>query len=421
MLYNRRKFIRNSAAVLAGTVMLPESVSATLSRSNISVLSNNFTDESYWEFLKSQFSLLEGMRYFNNGSLGPSPEYVIDRTEKYRRTLDAYPSKYMWGGWNDEKEDVRKLIATLLGADKEEIAIIHNTSEGMNIFSRSFNLREGDEVILADHEHRTGVAPFEYFCQGRGVKLIRPVLPVLPESGEELLDVYRRAITPRTKLISMVHMTNTNGMILPVKEVSALAHSKGIMVCVDAAQSVGHIKTDVKELGCDFIAASGHKWLWGPKGTGILYAARDKQHLLSPLMVSQNWSDTSIRMFEDYNTRNLPELLGLGTAIDFNNIIGTGKKEQRIYELKRYFRSMIEGQKKFILKTPAPDDLSAGIQVVEIEGIDVVKAASQLFDKFNIDCRPMTGHQLNALRISLSPFNTMEDVDYLVSSLNSLS
>lgn len=401
--------------------MLPESVSATLSRSNISVLSNNFTDESYWEFLKSQFSLLEGMRYFNNGSLGPSPEYVIDRTEKYRRTLDAYPSKYMWGGWNDEKEDVRKLIATLLGADKEEIAIIHNTSEGMNIFSRSFNLREGDEVILADHEHRTGVAPFEYFCQGRGVKLIRPVLPVLPESGEELLDVYRRAITPRTKLISMVHMTNTNGMILPVKEVSALAHSKGIMVCVDAAQSVGHIKTDVKELGCDFIAASGHKWLWGPKGTGILYAARDKQHLLSPLMVSQNWSDTSIRMFEDYNTRNLPELLGLGTAIDFNNIIGTGKKEQRIYELKRYFRSMIEGQKKFILKTPAPDDLSAGIQVVEIEGIDVVKAASQLFDKFNIDCRPMTGHQLNALRISLSPFNTMEDVDYLVSSLNSLS
>ena len=138
-------------------------------------------------------------------------------------------------------------------------------------------------------------------------------------------------------------------------------------------------------------------------------------------MVSQNWSDTSIRMFEDYNTRNLPELLGLGTAIDFNNIIGTGKKEQRIYELKRYFRSMIEGQKKFILKTPAPDDLSAGIQVVEIEGIDVVKAASQLFDKFNIDCRPMTGHQLNALRISLSPFNTMEDVDYLVSSLNSLS
>ncbi|MEE4114689.1 MAG: aminotransferase class V-fold PLP-dependent enzyme, partial [Marinilabiliaceae bacterium] len=378
MLYNRRKFIRNSAAVLAGAVMLPESVSATRSGSNISILSNNFTDESYWEFLKSQFSLLEGMRYFNNGSLGPSPEYVIDRTEKYRRTLDGYPSKYMWGGWNGEKEDVRKLIATLLGADKEEIAIIHNTSEGMNIFARSFNLREGDEVILADHEHRTGVAPFEYFCQGRGVKLIRPVLPVLPESGEELFDVYRRAITPRTKLISMVHMTNTNGMILPVKEVSALAHSKGIMVCVDAAQSVGHIKTDVKELGCDFIAASGHKWLWGPKGTGILYAARDKQHLLSPLMVSQNWSDTSIRMFEDYNTRNLPELLGLGTAIDFNNIIGTGKKEQRIYELKRYFRSMIEGQKKFILKTPAPDDLSAGIQVVEIEGIDVVKAASQL-------------------------------------------
>ena len=421
MLYNRRKFIRNAAAGLAGAMILPESISASERDINSIILSESIQGESYWEFLKSQFSLLEGMRYFNNGSLGPSPEYVIDRTEKFRRILDAYPSKYMWGGWNKEKEDVRKEIAALLGANEEEIAIIHNTSEGMNLFAHSFNLQAGDEVILADHEHRTGVAPFVFYCESRGVKLVRPVLPILPGSKEELVDVYRKAITPRTKLISMVHMTNTNGMILPVKEVSELAHKNGIPVCVDAAQSVGHIKTDINELGCDFIAASGHKWLWGPKGTGILYASKEKQHLLNPLMVSQNWETAGIRMFEDYNTRNLPEVLGLGTAIDFNNIIGFEKKEQRIYELKGYFRSQIEDKERYILKTPAPDDLSAGIQVVEISGVEVMNAASQLIDKFHIDCRPMTGHKLNALRISLSPFNTKKDVDYLVSSLNSIN
>ena len=147
----------------------------------------------------------------------------------------------------------------------------------MNLFARSFDLKAGDEIILADHEHRTGVAPFKYYCELRGVKLVRPVLPILPSSEEEIIDLYRKSITKRTKLISMVHMTNTNGMILPVKEVSELAHKRDINVCVDAAQTLGMIRTDIDDLGCDFYAASGHKWLWGPKGTGILYAAKSKQ------------------------------------------------------------------------------------------------------------------------------------------------
>jgi len=342
---------------------------------------------------------------------------VIDKTEKYRRVLDGFPSKYMWGGWNQEKENVRSSISKYMGAKPSEIAIIHNTTEGMNLFARSFDLKPGDEIIIADHEHRTGTAPYVYYCESRGIKLIRPVLPLLPESPEQIADIYRKAITVRTKLISMVSVTNTNGMILPVREVSDMAHDKGVIVCVDGAQSAGMIRTNLHELACDYFSASGHKWLFGPKGTGILYAKENLIEKLEPLLISNEFKSKNIRTFEDYNTRNLPEVMGLGAAIDFNNMIGQERKEERIYELKHYFRSLIGQENSFKFKTPEADDLSAGLQVIEVTGKDVNDAKDYLYEKHRIDCRPMTSHKLNALRISLSVFTTKSDIDILVSGL----
>ncbi len=215
------------------------------------------------------------MLYFNNASLGPSPALVADATESYRRTLDAFPSRWMWGGWKDEYEAVRTKSAELLGASPEEIALIHNTTEGMNLVAFSLDLRSGDEVIVADHEHYSGTIPWEYWQVPKGVRLVRPTLPLVPTAPEELVDVYRRAITPRTRVISMCHVVNTNGMILPVKEVSALARERGILVAVDGAQAPGHIDVDLHDLGCDFYAASAHKWLFSPKGVGIFFARQE--------------------------------------------------------------------------------------------------------------------------------------------------
>jgi selenocysteine lyase/cysteine desulfurase len=418
MSFNRRNFIRTVTAGMAASLMFNTGTQGAGRIGSLPEGGEGMTDdETWWKFVKAQFSLEENLLYFNNGSLGPSPEYVIDKTEHFRRMLDGFPSRYMWGGWDKEKEAVRKMAADYINADSEEIALTHNTSEGMNLFARSFDLREGDEIILADHEHPTGVIPYEYYCRPLGVKLVRPVLPLLPSSPEEITEIYRKSITNRTRLISMVHMTNTNGMILPVKMVSELAHSRGLIVCVDGAQAVGMLQISIRDLGCDFYAASGHKWLFGPKGTGLLYAAGNRKEMLKPLMVSSKWSKPDIRMFENYNTRNLPDVLGLGAALEFNNMIGQERKEQRIYSLKRYFRSALSEDKRFIFKTPESDVLSAGIQSVEVSGKRVGDVSAFLSEKYGIDCRPMTSHGLNALRISLSVFNTIDDVDILVRGL----
>jgi selenocysteine lyase/cysteine desulfurase len=423
MAINRRSFVKQAFTGIAGSAVLGPAARAELLAQSKS-LANGRADsndaENYWEVVKSHFTLAPGLQYFNNASLGPSPELVIDATDRFRRMLDSFPSKYMWGGWNKEKEEVREKAAALLKVSPEEIALIHNTTEGMNIVASSMQLEPGDEVLLVDHEHASGTIPWRYWQETKGIKLVRPKLPILPSSPAEIADLYRKSITTRTKVISMCHMVNTNGMILPVKEVSEMARSRGILVAVDGAQAAGMFRFDLHQLGCDFYAASSHKWMFSPKGVGIFYAKKESQRHIRPLIVASGYQDKSIRRFENYNTRNLPEVLGLGTAIDFSNMLGMERKEARIFELKRYFRGKLSDKPHYKIKTPAPDSLSSGITTVELEGHEVRDVERKLSRDYGINCRPMSSFGLNGLRISLSIFNTKKDVDYLVHSLEEI-
>jgi selenocysteine lyase/cysteine desulfurase len=421
---NRRTFLKQVLTGIAGSSLLLETTKehllgkAVKRGPNLKYESNS---EHYWELVKKSFSIQKGLFYFNNASLGPSPELVRDATEQFRRTLDSFPSKYMWGGWQKDKEAVRDKIALMLGVSSEEIALIHNTTEGMNIIASSMKLKPGDEVILADHEHPSGTIPWKYWQETKGIKLVRPVLPILPRSPDEITNIYKQAITNKTRVISMCHMVNTNGMILPVKDVSQIAHERGILVAVDGAQAAGMMNIDLKSLDCDFYAASSHKWIFSPKGMGIFYARKDSQKLINPLIVAHGYEDQSIRRFENYNTRNLPELLGLGTAIDFLNLVGMETIEKRVYQLKHYFREQVQSRPYLNIMTPQPDTLSAGISTVEVLGRNVKEIRNSLLEKYRIDCRPMDIFGLNGLRISLSIYNTKKDIDYLMQALDHIA
>jgi cysteine desulfurase/selenocysteine lyase len=420
MVDTRRDFLKLFGAGVSGAV-LQENLRPF--NETIKFLARSKADDSevFWKKVSKQFEFQQGLKYFNNGSLGACPMPIREATNGFRKTLDNFPSKYMWGGWEDEKEETRSQVASVFNVSPEEIALIHNTTEGMNLIARSFDLKEGDEVILGDHEHTSGSVCWKVFQESRGVKIVRPEMPLMPSDLEEIVEVYRKAITPQTKVISMCHMVNTNGMILPVKAVSKMAHERGIFVAVDGAQSAGMIKIDLKDLGCDFYTASAHKWLFAPKGIGIFYAKESSQELLKPLIVCRGYQDTSIRRLENYNTRNLPELLGLGAAIEFHNGIGDQKIHDRTYELKDYFISKVADNPKLRLKTPSHDELSAGIQVVEVVGQKANDVRNTLLDKYKIDCRPMNSFDLNALRISLAIFCTKKDVDKLFERLEQIS
>jgi selenocysteine lyase/cysteine desulfurase len=416
----RRTFLTRTFAGISGTAILlaaDKQAMRAAADELASVSTAGGLAEDYWRLVQRQFRLEPDLVYLNNASLGPSPELVANATEAFRRQLDAFPSRYMWGAWSEEKEAVRSKAAALLGASPEEIALIHNTTEGMNLVASSLELEPGDEVIVGNHEHTSGTVPWQYWQEPKGVRLVRPILPILPSDPEEIVEVYRRAITSRTRVISMCHVVNTNGMILPVKKVAEMARTRGILVAVDGAQAPGMINVDLHDLGCDFYAASAHKWLFSAKGVGIFYARRESQPLLKPLIVACGWEDRSIRCFETYNTRNLPEVLGLGVAFDFQNLLGPERRQSRIFELKRILRDRIGDDPAFVIKTPASDQLSAGITTVEVKERDVREVAMTLAERHRIDCRPMTSHGLNGLRISLSVFNSEDQVDVLVDAL----
>jgi selenocysteine lyase/cysteine desulfurase len=421
---DRRSLLKYSFSGLAATSLLSTGIRESFLRKAEETgfaLASDANDENYWELVKSEFPLEKGLYYFNNASLGPCPKLVVDATNQFRALLDGFPSRYMWGGWQEEKEAVRQKVAAMFSVDKEEIALIHNTTEGMNLIAHSMELGPGDEVILADHEHPSGTVPWQHWSEIRGFKIVKPTLPILPESKEEIVAIYRKAITSKTRVISMVHGTNTNGMILPVKEVSEMAHKQGILVGVDAAQTAGTFKIDLHDLGCDFYAASAHKFMFSPKGMGVFYARKDAQKYLKPLIVSRaHFRDESIRRLENYNTRNYPELLGMGTAVDYYNLIGAEKREARMRDLKQYFRSALENNPRFRLKTPASEALSCAIQNVEVVNRKVGEVKTQLFNSHNIDCRPINSHGINGLRISLSVFNTKKDIDYLLEALQNV-
>lgn len=421
---SRRKWLKNSILGIAGGALLsPAELLALKTDQNQLVNQLQAIDpeeEAYWELIKSNFLVQEGLYYFNNASLGTAPEYVAKATERFRRTLDSFPSKYMWGGWNDEKEKVREQAGELFKVSPERLALIHNTTEGMNLIASSMQLNKGDEVLLSNHEHTSAKIPWKYWQEEKGIKLKTVEVPLIPSSKAEVVDAFRKAITPKTRVISIVHVTNTNGMILPVKEISELAHQNGILVAVDGAQSMGMFGIDMEDLGCDYFTSSTHKWIFSPKGMGLFYASEAAQKQLRQLIVCRGYNDKTIRKFENYNTRNLPELLGLGAALEYRALIGEERIEKRIYELKQYFRNKVGENPKLILKTPAPDDLSAGIQTVEVKGKKVRDVKKTLEEKYQIDCRPMTSHTLNGLRISLAIFTTKADVDYLIEALSTI-
>lgn len=424
MAKNRRKFLKTLGIGAAGALATPQHIWAKASQplqSALADLNTTSNSEAYWETVQSQFNFAEGLVYFNNGSLGACPKPIREATMNFRDTLDDFPSKYMWGGWKDEIEAVRKKTADLFSVSEEEIALIHNTTEGMNLIASSMELKEGDEVISADHEHTSALNPWKYWQASKGIKIVTPTLPILPKSVEEVVDVYRKAITSKTKVISICHLVNTNGMILPIKEVTEMAHEKGILVAVDGAQATGMFTIDLKDVGCDFYTVSAHKWLFSPKGVGIFYAKQDSQKHLKPLIVARGYEDKSIRRLENYNTRNLPEVLGLGAALDYRNAIGGQKIHDRSYELKHYFRDAIKDNAKFVLKTPGLDSLSGSIQVVEVIGTDVQELKNRLFDEYGIDSRPMSKFGLNAVRLSFAIFITKKQIDDLVGALETIA
>ncbi len=393
-------------------------------REKISTL--NPSDEKFWKLIREQFPIPKDYTYLNTGGLGSSPYVVSQRVKEEMDNLDKYPTP------NHDLEKwwkIKEKCAVLFGCDKEEIAFVSCATEGINIVVNGLPLKKGDEVILTNHEHVAGNLPLLNRAKRDGI-ILKTFEPD-KSNWETNLEKIEKLITKKTRLIFVSHITCTAGQRLPEKEICKLAKDKGLWVFLDGAQVPGMMPINVHEYNCDFYTTSGHKWLLGPKRTGILYIKRENLEVIQPLTVG-GYSDAgysieknelkfqpSAQRFE-YGTQNPALFFGLETAIDFINSIGI----ENIWEHDRqlaeaFYQELIKIPNVEVL-SPDQEDFRTAMITFRMKNLSYDKVVPYLMER-RIRVRPVTEGDLMAVRVSFHVYNNEMDVAKVLSEIKNLA
>src|SRR5687768_7918848 len=259
-------------------------------------------DETYWREIQRAFDLDRTMVNLNNGGCSPAPTHVLEQMIRDLRFSNELPVEHMWRVLEPRIESVRRDLAKDFGCDPEEMAITRNASEANETMIFGLDLKRGDEVIVTNQNYGRMITAWRQRERRDGIVLKQISFKVPPPSQQYIVDQFKAAITPRTRVIEVTHITNLTGQIMPVKELVELARPRGIEVFVDGAHAYAHFPFTRDELGCDYYGTSLHKWLLVPIGAGFLYVRKDKQKGLWPLMAAAPEQDNNIRKYEEIGT-----------------------------------------------------------------------------------------------------------------------
>ncbi len=421
---SRRSFVKNLGVVGGGVALSGLAGARKLFAAELETVPSLAGVGSDFAALRDRYLLDPDVLYFNHASIGTIPRAVHDARARYLEQCETNPWLYMWGGvWEEPREEVRAKAAEYIGCKTDELAIIHNSTEGFNLLAQGLPLGPGDEVLFSSLNHAGASICWEHHAEAKGYSVHQfdfPILDVPRMTADDVLTVYDRQIGANTRMLVFPHIDNIVGLRYPVRELTALARSRGVeFVAVDGAQSVGMIPLDMHDLGIDFYLSSPHKWVQSPKGLGILYVREDVRDLLRPMWVTwgqQRWRG-SARMFEDYGTRNLPEVITLGDAIDFQNQLGTREKEARYRELWSLALDIVDSTPELVWHSATNWSLSASLYSVEVRGKDSGELFRELYSENGAVFRSFNTQGLNSSRISPNVFNTKEELERLLRAM----
>lgn len=357
-----------------------------------------------------EFFLAEGLTYLNTGTIGPTRRATIDATQRAWATLEANPiAHYGQRAGESMREDTRTVAANFLGCDLDELAVTGSTTAGMNAIAQGLRLGAGDRVLLTDQEHAGGLHCWQYLAQHHGVELDVVPIPRGEHRATVLVDVISKGIRNRTRVISVSHVFSSTGLRMPIAELSALARSRGLMCVVDGAQAVGAIRVNVRELGCHAYATSGHKWLLGPKGTGLLYIAKDAQAAIRPMGYEESYNT-----YRNSNgVVNLPAIMGLGAAIRYLDAADMVKVEAHNLRLRNRLADRLAAMSGLTLVSPpAGEQASPLLTALLADRFDRRAVTQALLERHQVAIRPTHPEfGFNGIRFSMHEFNTDADID----------
>ena len=369
------------------------------------------TDEDYWSVIQNSFTVTRGIVNLNNGGVSPSPRIVTEALVRYIWQQEDATAYTMWQLLEPQSETIRTGLAEIFGCDREEIAITRNASESLEILLMGMDFKPGDEILTTTQDYPRMLTTLRQreLRERLVLKLVK--IPIPPKDVREITTAFEKGITNRTKLILISHQVNITGQITPVKAVCEMARAKGIETIVDGAHSFAQFDFKQTDLGCDYFGTSLHKWLYAPKGTGMLYVKRDKIEKLWPLMAAESKQAKDIRKFEEVGTHSAAPRLAIGEAMLFHHSMGGKRKEARLRYLSRYWMNRLKDVPKVRFNTSFDPNQSCAIANVEIVGLDPVAIGTYLFTKHRIFTTPILHEEFKGIRITPNVYTTLGELD----------
>ena len=371
-------------------------------------------DEDFWFDIQQSFSVTRGIVNLNNGGVSPSPRIVTEALVRYIWQQEDATAYTMWQILEPQSETIRTGLAEIFGCDREEIAITRNASESLEALLLGMDFKRGDEILTTTQDYPRMLSTLRQreLREGLVLKLIK--IPTPPRSPDEITTAFERAITPRTRVILISHQINLTGQITPVRAVCALARERGIETIVDGAHSFAQFNFKRDDLGCDYFGTSLHKWLYAPKGSGMLYVKRDKIERIWPLMAAEKPRSADIRKFEEIGTHPAANRLAIGEAILFHNGIGAARKEARLRYLSRYWMNQLRDVPRISFNTSFDPRQSCAIANVRVEGVEPTAIGSYLMGTHKIFTTPIVHKEFKGIRITPNVYTTLKELDRFI-------
>jgi selenocysteine lyase/cysteine desulfurase len=369
------------------------------------------SDENYWREIQQAFTLDRTIINLNNGYTCPSPRVVHEALKRYLDFSNQAPIQFMWNTLEPNVEQVRRKLAAEAGCDPEELAITRNASEGLQICQLGIDLKAGDEVVTTNQDYGRMLDTWDQRARRDNIKVTKISFPVPTTNISELTTRIEQAVTPRTKVIHICHVTNLTGQLFPVRDIARMARSKGIMTIVDGAHAFAHFPFALRDLECDCYGTSLHKWLLAPVGTGFLYMRRENIEKIWPLTPANASKTKDIRKFEEVGTHPAANHNAIAEALAFHQGIGIERRAARMRYLTDHWANRLEKNPRVKILTSRLPNQSWGLANISLQGVDSQKAYESLWNKYRIITASIKHAEYQGLRITPNIYTTLQELD----------
>ncbi|MGC2831174.1 MAG: aminotransferase class V-fold PLP-dependent enzyme [Candidatus Acidiferrum sp.] len=368
-------------------------------------------DEEFWKKIRDAYVRDPKFLNLNNGGVAPAPTMVLDAEIEAIRYSNQLPAYRMWRDLEPRIEDVRTRLARMWNTDAECIAITRNASESLQIAQFGIDLSPGDEVLTTSQDYPRMITTWQQRERREKIVLKQLDFAVPVKQPADLVQLFERGITPRTRVIHLSHVVFLTGQIFPIKEICALARERGIISIVDGAHAFAHVPFQFSDVDCDFYGSSLHKWLSAPIGTGMLYVRKDCIEKHWALMAAPPSMDKNIRKYEEIGTHPAAMHNAILQALEFHEQIGAERKFARLRYLKNRWADRLSKVPGAQVLVGLESDHSGAFGTIHFETMDPGKLGDALLSKYNIFVTPISSPSFNGIRVSSNVYTSTEEID----------